>query len=314
MSDDQVAKFDGKYDVVVYGTVCLDAIWRVERLAPPGGWAPILEEKKMIGGEASNTAVALSRWGLRVALVGNAIGDDEDGRLLRRLFARDAPEIDLRYIRTLPAAHTPYCVCIATPDGNRTMYGTGFDAMQCPTLTPELAQKSRFFTMDPNAWDPGLRAAEAAFAAGMLVTAMDYTRDAGVTGRAAINVTSRDHLGLDRSLDELAQTAAALRDQCGQTVIATCGAEGCFVAERNVAGAAVHFPAYAAPEVVDTTGAGDIFRAGLLFGQVQAWDLPRTVRFAAAAAALNCTAMGGWGGVRSLSETLTFESTGSPPS
>ncbi len=312
MSDHRVADYEDKYDVVVYGTVCLDAIWRVERLAPPGGWAPILEEKKMIGGEASNTAIALARWGLRVALVGNAIGDDEDGRLLRRLFARDAPEIDLRYIQSLPSAHTPYCVCIATPDGNRTMYGTGFDAMQCPTLTPELAQKSRFFTMDPNAWDPGLRAAEAAFAAGMLVTAMDYTRDAGVTSRAAINVTSRDHLGLEKSVDDLAARAAELRDLHSQTVIVTCGAEGCFVAERGRGGAAIRFPAFVAPECIDTTGAGDIYRAGLLFGQVQEWDLPRTIRFAAAAAALNCTAMGGWGGVHSLAETLAFMETGLP--
>ena len=33
----------------------------------------------MLGGEAANTAMALAKWGVRVALVGTAIGDDEDG-------------------------------------------------------------------------------------------------------------------------------------------------------------------------------------------------------------------------------------------
>ena len=76
-----------RYDVIVYGLVCLDTIWRVERLPMPGGYAQVLAERRTIGGEAANTAIALARWGVRVALVGYALGEDEDGRLLRALFA-----------------------------------------------------------------------------------------------------------------------------------------------------------------------------------------------------------------------------------
>ena len=178
------------YDVIVYGTIALDAIWRVRELPPPGGYAPILEERKMIGGEACNTAITLTRWGVRVALVGNAIGDDEHGRLLRELLARDAPDLDTRFIRTLPDAHTPYCVCIATPDGERTMYGTSFHDWQCAELDPDLARSARFFTMEPNAWEPGRQAARVAASAGAAVIAMDYTRDPAINRLAAINLTS----------------------------------------------------------------------------------------------------------------------------
>jgi sugar/nucleoside kinase (ribokinase family) len=293
---------------VVYGTVALDAIWRVEALAPPGGWQPIQEERKMIGGEAANTAMALTRWGVRVALVGNALGDDADGALLRSLFARDAPTLDLRFIRTLPEAHTPYCVCIATPDGHRTMYGTGFSEMQCPELDLELAHSTRLFTMDPNAWNPGKRACLAAARCGMAVTAMDYSRDPEVNAVSNIILTSRDHLGLNRTLSELAATARNLRDLHSKTVIVTCGDHGCFVAEADRSGKPpLHVPAYTAPSIVDTTGAGDIFRAGLLYGQWQNWELEPTVRFACAAAALNCGAMGGWGGVQSIAEIEAFQ-------
>jgi sugar/nucleoside kinase (ribokinase family) len=299
-----------EYDVVVYGTVALDAIWRVEALAPPGGWQPILEERKMIGGEAANTAIALTRWGVRVALVGNGIGDDTDGNLLRSLFACDAPNLDLRFIRSMPGVHTPYCVCIATPDGHRTMYGTGFDEMQCPDLTTEVARPGCLFTMDPNAWNPGKRAALAAAQHGMLVTAMDYSRDPDVNSISHLILTSRDHLGLNLSLPELQAAARSLRDRFHRTAIVTCGESGCFIAEAGRQGDPPHhLPAYVAPRVADTTGAGDVFRAGLLYGQWQGWDIVRAARFAAVAAALNCGEMGGWGGVRSVEEILAYQQT-----
>jgi sugar/nucleoside kinase (ribokinase family) len=299
-----------EYDVVVYGTVALDAIWRVDALAPPGGWQPIREERRMIGGEAANTAMALMKWGVRVALIGNALGDDADGSLLRSLFARDAPDLDLRFIRTLPDAHTPYCVCIATPDGHRTMYGTGFDEMQCPDLDPELAQSVPLFTMEPNAWNPGKRAALVAAQHGMKVTAMDYSRDEEINHISHLILTSRDHLGLNLDLPSLEAAAQSLRDRYGKAAVVTCGEQGCFIAEAGKAGdPPTHVPAYVAPAVVDTTGAGDIFRAGLLYGQLAGWELTRAARFAAAAAALNCGAMGGWGGVRSVEQILAFQQT-----
>jgi sulfofructose kinase len=302
--------FMSEYDVIVYGTIALDAIWRVQELPAPGGYAPILEQREMIGGEACNTAIALTRWGVRVALVGNAIGNDEHGSLLRELLARDAPDLDTRYIRTLPDAQTPYCVCIATPDGERTMYGTSFHDWQCAVLDPDLARSARFFTMEPNAWEAGRQAAQIAASAGASVVAMDYTRDPGINRIAAINLTSHTELPGSTSWQEWSDYAFDLRGTYGPTAIVTCGPQGCLVAEAGKTGKAVHVPAYVAPVMVDGTGCGDVFRAGLIYGQLQEWELLRSVRFASAAAALNCGAMGGWGGVRSVSEIEVFQREG----
>src|SRR6266446_4376065 len=109
-----------EFDAIVYGTVCLDLVWRVDRLAVPGGYESIKQERRMIGGEAANTAIALAHWGLKVALVGTAMGDDDDGRLLRRLFDDLGSTIDLSLTETIPGLQTPFCACIATPDGHRT--------------------------------------------------------------------------------------------------------------------------------------------------------------------------------------------------
>jgi sulfofructose kinase len=61
----------------------------------------------------------------------------------------------------------------------------------------------------------------------------------------------------------------------------------------------LNIAAYSVP-VVDTTGAGDIFHAGFIYGLLQNWSLERQLDFACAAAALNCTAVGARGGIQTV--------------
>jgi sulfofructose kinase len=70
-----------------------------------------------------------------------------------------------------------------------------------------------------------------------------------------------------------------------------------------------HAPAYRVP-VTDTTGAGDIFHAGFIYGLLQGWPLERQLDFACAAAALNCTAVGARGGIQSVAAIESLMKTG----
>jgi sulfofructose kinase len=63
--------------------------------------------------------------------------------------------------------------------------------------------------------------------------------------------------------------------------------------------------------VVDTTGAGDIFHAGFIYGLLQGWPLERQLDFACAAAALNCMAVGARGGIQALETIEDLMATGS---
>jgi sugar/nucleoside kinase (ribokinase family) len=76
-------------------------------------------------------------------------------------------------------------------------------------------------------------------------------------------------------------------------------------------GRRIHFSsAYRVP-VVDTTGAGDIFHAGFIYGLLQGWPLERQLDFACAAAALNCMASGARGGIHSVAAIEELRSTAS---
>ncbi len=299
-------------DVIVYGTVCLDLLWRVESLPPPGGYVEIIEEKKAIGGEAANTAVALAKWGVRTALVGNPIGTDPDGVLLMDLFGRDVPELSLEYLEVSDSVNTPYCVCMATPDGQRTMIGYRFANLTCTPLDEQLAAGARWFTVEPNAYESGIAAAHAAAAAGAKVISMDYAREPLVNSVASVILTSSEHVGRSLSIPELTEFAVSVRDTYNKPVIVTVGDKGCILArpiKDGVGGDVVRFRAYQAPAVVDTTGSGDVFRAGVLYSLNGGESLENAIKFGAAAASLNCAQMGGWGGVRPVNEIIHHRDT-----
>ena len=94
----------------------------------------------------------------------------------------------------------------------------------------------------------------------------------------------------------LEQALRIIKRRYGCTVAAaTLGQDGVLAWDGS------HFhlrPAYRV-SVADTTGAGDIFHAGFIYGLLQGWPLTRQLDFACAAAALNCTAKGARGGIGS---------------
>lgn len=66
-----------------------------------------------------------------------------------------------------------------------------------------------------------------------------------------------------------------------------------------------HTPAFKV-EVVDTTGAGDVFHGAYLYGLVQGWDLAHVARFASATAAIKCMHLGGRAGTRVIMKCKNF--------
>ena len=288
------------WDVICYGTVVIDYVWQMAELPKPDGWMPISGEKRMIGGEASNTAIALSKWGASVALMGSALGTDPEGEFLRKSFAEEAPALDLSLQPFSDEVKTPFCACLATDDGLRTMFGSGDTALFPPVLTPEIASRARYVTADPNKWELSMEALFTASKAGAKVVAMDFMRSEEVCREAHISITSH----AEDEKGSYAGFARKMRDRYGKSFIVTAGAEGSYVAEEEKSGDAVHIAVLKLDKVVDSTGAGDIYRAGILFGEIQGWNLIKSARFASIAAAHNCLALGGWGGVAPLRQLL----------
>lgn len=293
------------FEVGVYGTVCLDRIRRVKTLPPPGGYVEVLEEQTSYGGEALNTAIPLAKWGVKVALVPNAIGFDENADRLLDLL-KSAPPIDLQFLKRRADIQTPDCDIYVTPDGNRTMFGTGFAHMSTEEIPPEVLKGLKAFTADSNPGVPAVRACQQAHAAGVPVVAMDLHRSEEACRVSDIILTSTEWLTRTNELNVLSEQAREFRNLYGCHVILTMGERGCVLARRG-SDDVVYFPAYHAPQVVDTTGSGDTFRAGLIYAHyVQKKPLEEAIRFGAATAALNAGAVGACAGVESIENIEAF--------
>jgi sulfofructose kinase len=155
------------------------------------------------------------------------------------------------------------------------------------------------------------------------LTAAGWARDAGIPviadlddlypgveellGKIDYLITSRDIPGRLTSEEELRKSLPAVRSRYGcRLTAATLGHEGVLAWD----GSQFHYAPAFRVHPLDTTGAGDIFHAGFIYGLLQDWPLPRQFDFACAAAALNCTAAGARGGIQSVKNIERLITTG----
>ena len=131
-----------EFDVICYGTISADNLIYLPFLPTPRRDSQVQQEIRRLGGEAVTVAQALSRWGLRVAVVGNAIGDDYWGRFIQQEL-QEWPGIDTRYLVQRADVRTPFARILVTPDGERSILGYWFDEAPKTPLTEELMAQAR---------------------------------------------------------------------------------------------------------------------------------------------------------------------------
>lgn len=274
--------------ILVFGTICLDRVRLVPRLPNPGGYVEIERELVLLGGEAANTAGALKAWGREVVLCGNRLGDGPSADQLAELLNAHGLSPDLL---GRGGGRTPETDVYVTPDGDRTMFGQGFSTMQSsvdPAAVPYRA--GEWFTADPNIDAPARDAARRAAAAGMRTYLMDFVRPDDPISEGSWWQSSTDWVGRRGELEGNSKWLTEWIARHGCFAVLTDGAEA--ILAGGPAWPVQVFPTIPAPEIVDTTGAGDLFRAGMLYGLDQGWEPEPCLRFAAAAGSLACGTLG----------------------
>lgn len=282
--------------VVVYGTVCLD------RFLLPG--QSETDATEFPGGEAFNTATALAGWGVPVTLTGTAVGDDTEGLRLRELLRSHplAQGIDLSLVPFVAGAVTPVCTIRVDEHGERFMSGRGFKDVTAPkleTILPQVAD-CPIFTVDPNLGGAAIQATLAAAKSGCHIVSMDCAHLPEILAVSDVAVTSKEWIARIEQ-DMTIEMAADHMIRAGAKVaIITNGANGITMHRRTYEAVKWYPIVLPTAPIIDTTGAGDTFRAGLCFPMD---DIQMSIRFAHAAAVLHCTTIGG-GSRHSTDEVL----------
>jgi sugar/nucleoside kinase (ribokinase family) len=280
------------------GLNAIDTLIPLARFPARGSKTEYSNASILPGGQAATTVIACQSWGLNTRYVGK-VGNDDAGNLHRSEFARTG--VDARLI-TVSGAASPQSLILVDDDGERTVLCRRDERLllQPSDLDRSWIVSARALLVDGFETAAATQAASWAHSAGVPVIAdLDETYP-GVEDLIAnvdFLVVSRDfptRLTGERNLEQ-ALRVARKRFGCAVTA-ATLGADGVLAwdGKRFYACAAYRVP------VVDTTGAGDIFHAGFIYGLLQDWPLDRQLDFACAAAALNCTCAGARGGISSV--------------
>jgi sulfofructose kinase len=298
-----------KVDLVGVGLNATDTVIPLAKYPTRGSKVEYNHASILPGGQVASTVVACQRWGMKTRYVGK-LGDDVAATLHREAFAHAGVETRLL---TVNGGASSQSLILVDDGGERTVLCRRDERMNLrpEELNREWIVNARALHVDGYDTAAATLAAQWAREAGVPVIAdLDeiYTGIEDLLGSTDYIVASRDFPCRMMGEPNLEFALKMMQSRFGcRIAAATLGDDGVLAWDGEQFH---HAPAFRVP-VVDTTGAGDIFHAGFIYGMLQDWPLQRQLDFACAAAALNCTQVGARGGIMPVDVIEELMATGS---
>ncbi len=284
------------FQVYGLGQCSLDYIGKVDTYPPADVKCEIYDMVIQGGGPVATALVALARWGVSCAFAG-VVGDDDFADVIKA--SLDSEGIDTGGLLVRRGFDSQFAFIVAeSGEGRRTIFWrrpTG------PPLGPEeidysIIRQAKVLHTDGLFAEASLAACQAAREAGCLVVVDAGTLREGMLDLARLSdcflaseTFARALVGGDKPLEACYKLA-----ELGSRIVGvTLGPRG-YVALDG--GTVIERPAYPV-EAVDTTGCGDVFHAGFIYGLINRWDVDRCLDFAAWAAAMVSLKPGGRAGI-----------------
>jgi sugar/nucleoside kinase (ribokinase family) len=276
-------------EVICYGEIGVDNIIQADGLPSPENAVFPISDSYHRGGAASNTAVWLAVLGVNVKLTGNALGHDPYGDMIMEGLG-EYPKIDLSLVEQREGVTTPFTRAIVTPDGERSFLIFGYPQAPKIRLTKEMLNGIRYLALDLYGGPERLDTARLAFESGVSNVIGDVIwPDHPALPFTSIANNSAPYIRQNYPGVDVRQHARKLQDISKGIVITTDGPQIVHALDEHGNGFTVKPPSVTA---VDATGAGDAFRAGLLYGLLRGFDLPRSVCWGVATGSLKVKNLG----------------------
>ena len=257
------------------------------------------------GGPTANAVAALSKLGLQTGLL-STVGDDLFGKTNIAELSRFG--VDTSGIQVVPAAEATYAhVIVERFTGKRTIILNEEDAAEVdPGKVPAgYSRQVKSVILDSRANTSMLAIAKRLKTRGALImfdggSVQKFTDD--ILQLADYPIVSEKFALAFFGNSQHGENVLKLLEFGGSLAGITLGPNGSVIAKD---GEVFEIPAFPV-EAVDTTGAGDLFHAGCMYGILQNWDIPAIGQFASAVAALGCLALGARSGIPTLTEVSDF--------
>jgi sulfofructose kinase len=300
-----------QWDVLGVGCNSVDHVYRLP--ASPKADSPtaklrISSHATMCGGQMATAMAACAGFGLKTAYLG-AVGHDHNGRLI--LSELQQRGVDVSRVMTRECANRFAVITVDETSGERIVLWDRDDRLNLRTrdLDAGLIAAARVVHVDDEDQDAAIAVAAAARAAGVPCTSdIDRIteRTTDLIAAVSIPIFAQHVLPEVTGQSDLTRGLQAVRSSHNGLLCVTLGASGAMLMIGDEIVSEPAFPVTA----VDTTGAGDVFRAAFIYAMLKDYPPRQMLRFANAAAAISCTRAGAIAGVPSLPEVERLVSEG----
>lgn len=279
-------------DVYAYGVISSSTLHLLRHPFPmPDSYAEIAQTYSMTGGEALNSAIVLSRLGLRVQLDGNWLGDTVEGRQLLQTIQQY--DIDIRRLK-IKKGYTGVREIVFSDEQSRTIFGNYADLL-FTTRKWNLPRKAdiaqaQIVTVDPPFQTESALVGNYATQSGIPFVSIDCSYDHALATEAAVVIISGEFRQREYPGEKIEKLFADYQRRAHGLVVFTVGDKDVLFGRRGEE--CKKFRPYQV-RVVDSAGAGDSFRAGIIYGLLQQWEDGQMIQYASALAGLVCASFPG---------------------
>jgi len=292
---------DKPFEVVGMGLNSVDFLGVVPEFPTLNSKMRILGFSKQGGGQVATAMVALSRWGVKTKYVGK-VGGNELGRFSINSIRQEG--VDVSSVTIEPDAENQLAMIIVDGvSGERTILWDRDDRLMYREgeLRKEEICSGKLLHLDGHDIRAAIQCAKWARDEG-IPTVIDLDKVETLTSelirKIDFVITSSRFPTLFTGISDREKALFELQKHTSGFLCVTLGHEG---AIALVDGGILRVKGFEL-KVVDTTGAGDVFHAGFIYGLLQNWEAIEIMRFANAVAALKCCDVGGRRGIPTLEE------------
>lgn len=264
-------------DVIGFGALNVDRLYRVDRIARAGEESFITGYSETPGGSAANTIVGLSRLGVNVGYIGKVV-NDRDGRL--QLESLREEDVDTRGLVVSKEGRSGYVVGVVGKEGRRALYvrpGVN-DTLGFEEIDLRYASKTKFLHVTSFLGEKPFEAqkkllttlldVQVSFDPGELYVGKGLPALRSIIRKSVVVFLNERELRILTGEDYRVGSKILLEENV-RLLAVKLGEKGCYVTD----GREEHLINAYRVKVVDTTGAGDAYCAGFLYGLLVGKDL-----------------------------------------
>ena len=296
------------FDAVGFGLNAVDHLIVVPEYPAFDTKMRLLQHKQSAGGQTASAMVALRRLGLKTAYAGR-FGSDPEGLFGFQTLKDD--DVNVEFAEVIEGAQNQIAfITIDARSGERTIVWDRDDrlAYKREEAPVEFGPLGRVLHLDAHDPPACVRVAQAARESGTIVSAdIDNVYDGlpELLPLIDIMIGSKEFAARVTGIADPRQALVELKNRYGCALVGmTIGAAGAVVYHE---GTFIESPGFAAPGGCrDTTGAGDAFHSGFLYGFLTGEDLETSLKLGNAVAAIKCSALGARTALPTRSELEQF--------